>query len=376
MLNFLKSKITRVPAKYHKSIHVLSHFILLIGCLSCTASLAQEIDKTQLKLHYESATKQFNTYEQKHRRTTKTKNVNLSYLQWGDNQNKTKVLIWLHGSLSNAYEFAPFALDLVKIGYRIISIDQYNAGKTPLPPFDASFDDLCIDIKSLMDTLQIQHAVIGGFSRGGYLATNFYKLFPTYVAGLILEDGGSVAFNTSYFKLNKRQLEQKLQEVNLPADIEEKYFGFYNDQFAAYKSLYDDSNKSDQFEILSFLKPLDQKWITYRGQQEYYHMRDSLQMSEAIFGNPNVSKYASSIIKIAPFEIFKQVDIPVLILDAISVHDPMPVYAENKILAEKHSNFIKHIAFENVDHNIHFAYPEQFLKVITKFLNEVKLTTD
>lgn len=82
------------------------------------------------------------------------------------------------------------------------------------------------------------------------------------------------------------------------------------------------------------------------------------------------------LVKIAPFEIFKQVDIPVLILDAISFHDPMPVYAENKILAEKHSNFIKHIAFENVDHNIHFAYPEQFLKVITKFLNEVKLTKD
>lgn len=376
MLNFLKSKITLVSTKYHTSIQTLSHFILLIGCLSCTASLAQEIDKNQLKRHYESATKQFNIYEQNHRRFTQTKNVNLSYLQWGDNQNKAKVLIWLHGSLSNAYEFAPFALDLVKTGYRIISIDQYNAGKTPLPTFDASFDDLCTDIKSLMDSLGIRNAVVGGFSRGGYLATHFYKLFPTYVTGLILEDGGSVAFNTSYFKLNKRELEQKLQEVNLPAEIEEKYFGLYDNQFYAYRSLYDDSNESDQFEILSFLKPLDQKWITYRGQQEYYHMRDSLQMAEVIFANPNVSNYASSIIKIAPFKIFKQVNIPVLILDAISVHDPMPVYAENKILAEKHSNFIQHIVFEDVDHNIHFAYPKKFLKVITKFLDQTKLTQD
>ncbi|KKX48196.1 hypothetical protein L950_0222435 [Sphingobacterium sp. IITKGP-BTPF85] len=54
----------------------------------------------------------------------------------------------------------------------------------------------------------------------------------------------------------------------------------------------------------------------------------------------------------------------------------MPVYAENKMLAEKHSNFIKHIAFENVDHNIHFAYPEKFLKVIIKFLDQVKLSQD
>lgn len=376
MVNFLKSKITIIYTKHCKSIYTFFHFIFLICFLACTALFAQEIDKKQLKIHYEAAIKQFSTYEQNHRRFTQTKNVNLSYLQWGDNQNKDKVLIWLHGSLSNAYELAPFASDLVKTGYHIISIDQYNAGKTPLPKFDASFDDLCLDIKSLMDTLGIQNAIIGGFSRGGYLASHFYKLFPTYVAGLILEDGGSVAFNTSYFKLNQRELEQKLKEVNLPTEIEEKYFGVYDNHFDAYKSLYDESNKSDQFEILSFLKPLDQKWLTYRGQQEYYHMRDSLQMAEAIFGNPNVSNYASSIIKIAPFEIFKHVNIPVLILDAISVHDPTPVYAENKILTEKHPNFIQHIVFKDVDHNIHFAYPEKFLKVIIKFIEQVKLSQD
>lgn len=356
----------------YRSIYPLTLLCILIGCFTNINCFAQNGTKKRVKQDYKAALEQFNTYEQRHRRFTPVKNMKLSYLEWGDSNNKDKVLIWLHGSLSNAYEFAPFASALVKTGYRIISIDQYNAGKTPLPTFDASFDDLTIDIKTLMDTLGIKDAVIGGFSRGGYLATHFYKLFPKYVTGLILEDGGSVAFNTSYFKLDEMELKQKLQEVNPPNEIKQKYLGFHDSQFAAYRSLYDDSNKSNQFEILSFIKPFHQKWITYRGQSEYYHMQDSLHMSEVIFDNPKVSRYATSIMQIYPLEIFQLVNIPVLIMDPISENDPIPVFAENKILADKHPNFIQHIVFEHVEHNIHFTSSDKFRKVITRFLDQVK----
>lgn len=371
MFNLLNPIIAILFTQKHNSIVPFRFIILFIACFHYSATFSQKNEEIKLLHHYESALKEFDTYEQNHRRFTQTKHVNLSYLDWGNNQNKDQVLIWLHGSLSNAYEFSPFATELIKTGYRIISIDQYNAGKTALPPFDASFDDLCIDIKSLMDTLGIQHAVIGGFSRGGYLATNFYKLFPNYVSALILEDGGSVAFNTSYFKLNELELNQKLQQVNLPDEIKEKYCGYHNNRFDAYKSLYDEDNKTNQFEIFSFIKPQDQKWVTYRGQSEYYHMRDSLQMAETIFGHAVVSKYASSIVKIFPLKIFERLNVPILIMDASSVNDPMPVYTENKILANKHPDLIQHIVIENVDHNIHFTYPDKFLKMIIKFLKKV-----
>lgn len=352
-----------LPIKY------LLFFFLLANFLA--RPLFAQNEEQLLKDNFKSALKRYKNFEDEHRRHAKVKNVSLSYLEWGDKKNTKKVLIWLHGSLGNAYEFVPFANHFVAKGYRVISIDQYNAGATPVPNFDASFDDLNDDIKALLDLLRIKKVTMGGFSRGGFLATSFYARYPSYLNALILEDGGSVAFGASYYKLNKKELENKLQEVNLPQEIEDKYFDFYNDPFHAYCNLYDFEVKGDQFEILSYLRPTGNKWITYRGLPEYYHMRDSLQMAEALFGSPKVSNYASSIIKIDPTKVFKKLSIPVLILDANSPTDPTPVLAENQVLAGAHPKLIKLVVFSNVDHNIHHAYPKEFKEELSAFLDKV-----
>ncbi|MCY4778109.1 alpha/beta hydrolase [Sphingobacterium sp. UT-1RO-CII-1] len=351
------------------SIKYFFFFFLLTNFIA--SPLFAQNEEQLLKDNFKSALNRYKSFEDEHRRHAKVKNVSLSYLEWGDKRNTKKVLVWLHGSLSNAYEFAPFADEFVAKGYRVISIDQYNTGATPIPNFDASFDDLNDDIKALLDLLRIKKVTMGGFSRGGFLATSFYARYPSYLNALILEDGGSVAFGTSYYKLNRKELQKKLQQVNLPQEIEDKYFGFYNDPFHAYCNLYDFETKGDQFEILSYLRPRENKWITYRGLPEYYHMKDSLQMAEALFGSPKVSDYASSIIKIDPTKVFRNLSIPVLILDANSPTDPTPVLTENKLLAEAHPTLIKLVVFNDVDHNIHYAYPNEFKKEVSAFLDKV-----
>lgn len=338
--------------------------------LLCFKARAQETDKIRLEQAFRKAQDKYYEFEAKHRRTINSKNVDLSYLEWGASTNKEFVLVWLHGSLSNAYELAPYAEEFVKVGYRVLSIDQYNSGKTPLPPFDASFDDLSEDIKILLDSLSISQVILGGFSRGAFLATNFYKLYPQRLKGLILEDGGSVAFKTHYLKLNEDELQQKLKEVNTSDEIKEQYFAQHPTKFEAYSSLYDPGDTTNQFEILSYIRPLGKQWITYYGQPEYYHMQDSLHMAEAIFDSPNVSKYASSIIKVNPPVVFQNLKVPVLILDAVSTNDPIPVYEENKILAEKHAQWITHVVIDNVEHNIHYTDSQSFLKIILDFLKK------
>lgn len=344
--------------------------IIIFLLISNFGSAYSQVLNDELLAKFKVASEEYDTYEREHRRSLQTVNTKLSYLEWGDTNNKDKVLIWLHGSLSNAYEAKPFAEHLALKGYRVLAIDQYNSGRTPLPNFDASFDDLCIDIKAFMDSLNINKTVIGGFSRGGFLATNFYRMYPNSVKGIVLEDGGSVAFNCSYFKLNKTGLENKLAEVNTPEEVKKQYLGYYKDKFHAYKSLYDLDLETSQFEILSYIKPDDDQWITYRGMSEYYHMQDSLHMAEVLFNSPNVSKYASSIIKINPLKIFENLDVPILLLDAVSDTDPIPVTAENKILKAMHPLLINHIIFKNVAHNIHYALPDEFSKVLGEFLND------
>ncbi|AIM37273.1 hypothetical protein KO02_11660 [Sphingobacterium sp. ML3W] len=343
--------------------------MLILISASYLDVFSQEIADQRIMHDYQSALKDYESYEQNHRKDMQVKNVRLSYLEWGNLDNKDKVLIWLHGSLSNAYEFYPYADSIVKSGYRVISIDQYNAGKTPLPNFDASFDDLSIDIKCLMDSLGIEKAVIGGFSRGAFLATHIYKTMPQYVSALILEDGGSVAFATSYLKLDEESLKRKLKDVDLPAEVVDKYSGYFSHKFDAYKSLYDADINTNQFEILSYLKPQNNQWITYRGQFEYNHMQDSLHMAEVIFHKPNVSKYAKSIVEVKPTDIFKDLATPVLIMDANAEQDPIPVRIENRELAMKHPQFIKLVVFEDVAHNIHYTYPSRFLHEVISFLD-------
>lgn len=343
--------------------------LLMIGF----EGICQQQDSIKLSETYQAALKEYHTFEEQHRHYHTTKNIRLSYLDWGDNNNKDRVFVWLHGSLSNAWEFAPFAEQLVDRGYRVISIDQYNSGKTPLPPFDASFDDLCQDIKSVLDSLEISSVILGGFSRGGFLATNFYKLHPTYVKGLFLEDGGSAAFHTSYFKLNSKELRRKLAEVNTPKEIEEQYFGIYDNRFEAFKSLYNTQDNGNQPELFSFIRPYQEKWVTYRGQSEYYHMQDSLHMAEVLFASPNVSRYASSIVQVDPLAIFQNLGIPILLLDPISDQDPIPVYEENKLLAAAHPQWITHIVVNNVEHNVHYTEPQIFIREMMNFLKQIHL---
>lgn len=332
------------------------------------AVIAQTPEESRLEPMYRSALSSYGEFESIHRRFQQVQHVKISYLEWGDPKNTEKVFIWLHGSLSNAYELTPFADTLVAEGYRVISIDQYRHGRTSEPDFDASFEDLCLDIYRLLDQLNIDTVVLGGFSRGAYLATHFFDRYPNRVAALVLEDGGSVCFSVPYLKLDDRALATKLQQVNIPQEIAKRHHGFHSTQLDAYRSLYDPDNPSNQFEILSYITQRGQKWVTYRGLPEYYHMRDSLQMAETLFHPEKVSQYASSIIQVNPTRAFAQLSVPVLILDATSLNDPIPVEVENRVLAKNHPEFIRHIVFQNVEHNIHFAQPEKFIAAVLEFL--------
>ncbi|MCW2260242.1 MULTISPECIES: hypothetical protein [Sphingobacterium] len=65
-------------------------------------------------------------------------------------------------------------------------------------------------------------------------------------------------------------LQQKLKEVTPPNKIKKQYFSHHPTKFEAYSSLYDLSDTTNQFEILSYIRPLGNRWITtYYGQPKY-----------------------------------------------------------------------------------------------------------
>ena len=81
-------------------------------------------------------------------------------------------------------------------GWRLIAPDVRGFGKTTLPSSEndlLSIDDLAGDVAALLDELEIESAVIGGLSMGGYITLALFRLAPARFQGMILADTRSQA---------------------------------------------------------------------------------------------------------------------------------------------------------------------------------------
>lgn len=71
--------------------------------------------------------------------------------------------------------------------YRVIVPDLRGFGQSSPTAGEAiSMDQYAADLKALLDALNVQQAIIGGLSMGGYVAFAFYAQYPERVGGLVL----------------------------------------------------------------------------------------------------------------------------------------------------------------------------------------------
>lgn len=97
-------------------------------------------------------------------------------------------VILLHAFPLSADMWRP-QLESVPDGWRFIAPDLRGFGQS-LPPSGGriTMDDYAADVLGLMDALELDDAVIGGLSMGGYVAFAMHRLAPSRFAGLILAD--------------------------------------------------------------------------------------------------------------------------------------------------------------------------------------------
>ncbi|GMQ28023.1 alpha/beta hydrolase [Algoriphagus confluentis] len=341
----------------------------VFSILISTQSFGQDEGANDFLKRYELARAEIEKYELTHGNFIETRNVKMHYLSWGNPADLP--LIWIHGSFTNSYEIKELAERISKQGYYLIAIDYYGHGLTPIPSHEVSLYHVADDVIDLMDQKGIEKAVIGGWSRGGYIASAVYDAYPERVHGLILEDGGSVGTNTFYHALEDEELFDfagKLFEDRVE-------YGRFNSEFECFKEYVDVTDAGTQFELLAWItQDKDGFWTIGAGLEELFHISTIDQFVENIKNSSQVPLFARSMAQMEPLVIFRNLDVPILILDPVHDVDIFPFESENEKLKIQHSKLVTHRIFENTGHNVHFENPDGFLMEVLGFLKTIEIS--
>ncbi len=346
-------------------------------CLSVHAEAQSFVDSAGLRAEaikaYTQYKSEYNEFENRHGHFIQTPNVKMHYLTWGDPGHKP--ILWTHGTNGNAYEMYDIADTLAAAGYYVVAIDFYGHGQTPIPQKEVSLYHVADDIRYLMDALKIKKAIVGGFSRGGSISTAFYDAYRDRVSALILEDGGSVAWDVNGHK-------KGIDSVR--AEFEKGYAGrkpprMYESEQEMFVRVYMNRKNEPGFKktgmfVLSAIKhDTDRKWRFNPGVNDLVCETTAEQLFKAVF-MPFAADhlFGASTHLLCPAIIYRNLDVPMLIFDPVSENDVFDFEEENNKLQKSHPNLITHKVYQNCGHMVQAERPEDFTHDVLDFLKTVK----
>lgn len=352
--------------------------LLLLAIFVRQFTASAQVDSASLqKANMEKLMAQYKTelaeFERSHGHWVLTPNVNMHYLTWGKRSGTP--LIWSHGTFGNAYEVYGVADSLVAAGYYLIAIDFYGHGLTKIPEKEVTLYHVADDLKFLMDDLKIKKAVIGGFSRGGSIATAFYDSYPEKVIALALEDGGSVAWDVNVHKKPSEEMASEFinnYKNNKPAPE-------YNTEIEAFTRLYNNNGKKPDFRRIAFtfLNRLklnrNGKWQMNPDVDDLVCERTAEQLITAIH-RPRAANntFGASTHLVSPKIVYRNLDVPMLIFDPVSEGDSFDFGKENALLQQSHPDLVIHKVYQNTGHAVKMEHPQEFVRDMTEFLKTVK----
>jgi 3-oxoadipate enol-lactonase len=71
---------------------------------------------------------------------------------------------------------------------RVVAPDLRGHGETSLTEGPATMEEMAEDLAALLDEMEVERAVVGGLSMGGYVALAFMRAHPERVGALVLAD--------------------------------------------------------------------------------------------------------------------------------------------------------------------------------------------
>lgn len=100
--------------------------------------------------------------------------INIAYDEMGTGP----AVLLIHGFPLNRQMWQPQLKPLADAGYRVIAPDLRGFGASDAPSGPYTMDLFADDIIAMMDALNIDKAVVGGMSMGGYILMNLLERYP------------------------------------------------------------------------------------------------------------------------------------------------------------------------------------------------------
>jgi pimeloyl-ACP methyl ester carboxylesterase len=225
---------------------------------------------------------------------------------------------------------------IVEANYRAITPDLRGFGESSNFADINSMEAMAQDVAELMDSLKIEKAVIGGLSMGGYVALDFYRLFPRKVSALVLCDTNSAA-DSEDKRESRYEMVEKIEEQGSKVLIENML-----------PNLVSDFTKVNNKNLMTDL-------------EQMFAEADAQALIAALRGMAERESHD---------EILKSIDVPTILIfgETDSITDlEVASFMQNRIPA---SNLF---IIENAGHYSNLEQPEQFNDVLSKFLCDVQL---
>ena len=345
--------------------------LILFMPVNVVAVGEQEIKVSEAdgKALYQKSKKLYLDYERAHGGWVQTKNIRMHYLQWGK-ENATP-LIWANGTYSSSYELAGIAGELIKAGLRVIAIDYYGHGQTEIPQHEVSIYHVADDIAALMDSLGIETAYIGGWSRGGGVSTAFYGAYPDRVKGLILGDGGFFQSRALIDKKTDAKVMESIDRNPLPKSVpQDTEFDLFYHHIKAWKA----GNPSNYLPLFPKMRQGEEgKWVLNYERTSQWLKEDSGEKFLKMLRRPSSAPlFQESCITISPKIIFRNLDVPVLIFDPVIENDPFPATQDARQLKQQHGDLVTHKIYEDTGHAFFFQRPKRFVEDVVDFVFKKK----
>ena len=134
--------------------------------------------------------------------------LKLRYFECGEGE----PLILIHG-LGDCIEGWTFQYDELSEHFRVVALDLRGFGMSDVPD-EITIADFAVDVKNLMDHLELSRANLLGLSMGGVVCMEFYKQHPGRVKSLILA-------NTLHKVPDKAMFEQRLKLLESSPNLDQ-----------------------------------------------------------------------------------------------------------------------------------------------------------